>query len=43
MTDRPDNTFGFETLAVHAGAQPDPVTGSRATPIHQTRATIWIL
>ncbi len=25
---------GFDTLAVHAGAQPDPVTGARAVPIH---------
>ncbi len=41
MTDRPDNTFGFETLAVHAGAQPDPVTGSRATPIHQTTSYVF--
>jgi hypothetical protein len=24
------------TLAVHAGAQPDPTTGARATPIYQT-------
>jgi len=27
---------GFETLSVHAGAQPDPVTGARATPIYFT-------
>jgi len=27
---------GFATKAVHAGEAPDPVTGSRATPIHQT-------
>ncbi|WP_028102560.1 O-acetylhomoserine aminocarboxypropyltransferase [Pseudoduganella violaceinigra] len=27
---------GFDTLALHAGAAPDPVTGSRATPIHFT-------
>ena len=27
---------GFATLAVHAGAQPDPATGARATPIHRT-------
>lgn len=26
----------LETLAVHAGQTPDPVTGSRALPIHQT-------
>lgn len=27
---------GFETLALHAGQQPDPTTGSRAAPIYQT-------
>ncbi|MEL6817851.1 MAG: O-acetylhomoserine aminocarboxypropyltransferase [Pseudomonadota bacterium] len=29
---------GFDTLAIHAGAQPDPTTGARATPIYQTTA-----
>src|SRR5438132_443809 len=29
MTDR---LPGFSTLAVHAGAQPDPTTGARVTP-----------
>ena len=28
--------FHPETLALHAGQTPDPVTGSRAVPIHQT-------
>ena len=28
--------FAFDTLALHAGTAPDPVTGSRAVPIHQT-------
>ena len=28
--------YGFETLAVHAGAAPDPTTGARAVPIYQT-------
>ena len=27
---------GFETLAIHAGQQPDPATGAVATPIYQT-------
>lgn len=27
---------GFETLALHAGQQPDPATGARAVPIYQT-------
>jgi len=29
-------SYKFETLAVHAGVEPDPVTGSRNFPIHQT-------
>ena len=33
--------FGFDTLSVHAGARPDPVTGSRGTPIHQTTAFVF--
>ncbi|MDQ0998802.1 O-acetylhomoserine (thiol)-lyase [Phyllobacterium ifriqiyense] len=32
---------GIETLAVHAGAQPDPATGARATPIYQTTAFVF--
>lgn len=28
--------FGFNTRQVHAGYQPDPVTGSRSVPIYQT-------
>src|SRR5579863_3644061 len=32
---------GFETLAVHAGAAPDPTTGARATPIYQTTAYVF--
>jgi O-acetylhomoserine (thiol)-lyase len=27
---------GFDTLALHAGAAPDPVTGARATPVYFT-------
>src|ERR1700732_2076077 len=38
MTDRPP---GFSTLAVHAGAQPDPTTGARATPIYQTTSFVF--
>ena len=33
-----DYQFHFDTLALHAGTAPDPVTGSRAVPIHQTTA-----
>lgn len=35
------NNPGFNTLAVHAGAQPDPTTGARATPIYQTTAFVF--
>jgi O-acetylhomoserine (thiol)-lyase len=33
--------YGFNTLAIHAGAQPDPATGARATPIYQTTAYVF--
>ena len=35
------NNPGFNTLAVHAGAQPDPTTGARATPVYQTTAVVF--
>lgn len=38
MTDRP---LGFDTLAVHAGAKPDPATGARQIPIYQTTAYVF--
>ncbi|WP_011580506.1 MULTISPECIES: O-acetylhomoserine aminocarboxypropyltransferase [Chelativorans] len=38
MTER---TPGFNTLAIHAGAQPDPTTGARATPIYQTTSYVF--
>ena len=38
MTER---TPGFSTLAIHAGAQPDPTTGARATPIYQTTSFVF--
>ncbi|MBA2760455.1 MAG: O-acetylhomoserine aminocarboxypropyltransferase/cysteine synthase [Segetibacter sp.] len=31
----------FETLQVHAGQEPDPVTKSRAVPIHQTTSYVF--
>jgi O-acetylhomoserine (thiol)-lyase len=33
--------YGFETLAIHAGAAPDPTTGARATPIYQTTSFVF--
>ena len=48
-----DHTYGFNTLALHAGQRPDPATGARAMPIYQTTsyvfddtdhaATLWLL
>ncbi|WOP14710.1 O-acetylhomoserine aminocarboxypropyltransferase [Ottowia sp. SB7-C50] len=32
---------GFDTLAVHAGAQPDPATGARAVPIHLSTSFVF--
>ncbi|MFZ3170963.1 MAG: homocysteine synthase [Carboxydocellales bacterium] len=32
---------GFDTLALHAGQQPDPTTGSRAVPIYQTTSYVF--
>ncbi|MEM7696513.1 MAG: O-acetylhomoserine aminocarboxypropyltransferase [Pseudomonadota bacterium] len=37
MTDTP----GFNTRAIHAGAQPDPTTGARATPIYQSTSFVF--
>jgi O-acetylhomoserine (thiol)-lyase len=36
-----DRTPGFNTLAIHAGAKPDPTTGARATPIYQTTSFVF--
>ena len=39
MTDK--TAWGFETKQIHAGQEPDPSTGSRALPIHQTTAYVF--
>ena len=36
-----ERTPGFDTLAIHAGAKPDPTTGARATPIYQTTSFVF--
>jgi O-acetylhomoserine (thiol)-lyase len=41
MTMTAEQTPGFNTLAIHAGAQPDPATGARATPIYQTTSFVF--
>jgi O-acetylhomoserine (thiol)-lyase len=33
--------FGFDTLSLHAGQQPDETTGARATPIYQTASYVF--
>ena len=33
--------YGIETLAIHAGASPDPMTGARSTPIYQTTSFVF--
>lgn len=41
MPDQPNSTPGFDTLAIHAGASPDPATGARSTPIYQTTSFVF--
>ncbi|MCA0432502.1 MAG: O-acetylhomoserine aminocarboxypropyltransferase [Proteobacteria bacterium] len=36
-----DKKPGFDTLAIHAGASPDPATGARVTPIYQTTSFVF--
>lgn len=37
-----ENTMpGFDTLALHAGATPDPGTGARATPLHLSASFVF--
>jgi O-acetylhomoserine (thiol)-lyase len=35
------NDPSFDTLALHAGASPDPTTGARAVPIHLTTSFVF--
>ena len=37
----PDHHYGIESLCLHAGQQPDPVTGARAVPIYQTTSFVF--
>ena len=41
MSDENKPQLRFETLQIHAGAAPDPVTGARATPIYQTTSYVF--
>ena len=41
-TESPDTpAWSFETKQVHAGANPDPATGARVTPIYQTTSFVF--
>jgi O-acetylhomoserine (thiol)-lyase len=40
MTDETP-TYGFETLALHGGQQPDPTTNARAVPLYQTTSYVF--
>ena len=33
--------YGIETMAIHAGASPEPVTRARNTPIYQTTSYVF--
>lgn len=35
------NDFGFDTVSLHGGQQPDPTTGARATPVYQTASYVF--
>ena len=41
MPDTSNTAPGFSTLAIHAGAAPDPSTGARVTPIYQTTSYVF--
>src|SRR6476619_8459272 len=41
MSEPANATPGFSTLAIHAGAAPDPSTGARVTPIYQTTSFVF--
>jgi O-acetylhomoserine (thiol)-lyase len=36
-----NQAWGLETRLVHAGAEPDPATGARVTPIYQTSSFVF--
>lgn len=36
-----EKKYGFTTLQIHGGQQPDPATGSRAVPIYQTTSYVF--
>jgi O-acetylhomoserine (thiol)-lyase len=41
MVNSTDSEYRFDTLAIHAGQEPDPVTLARAVPIHRTASYVF--
>jgi len=41
MSMKKQDNAGYDTLIIHAGQSPDPVTGALATPIHQTSTFVF--
>ncbi|MFA5393367.1 MAG: O-acetylhomoserine aminocarboxypropyltransferase/cysteine synthase [Candidatus Ratteibacteria bacterium] len=41
MSEEKKNGLRFETIALHGGQVPDPVTGARAVPIYQTTSYVF--
>ena len=41
MSKTPKDDYGFETRMIHAGSQPEPVTGARQTPIFQNTGYVF--
>lgn len=41
MTKIDPKKYSFNTLAIHAGQEPDPTTGSRAVPLYQTTSYVF--
>src|SRR5664279_832499 len=39
--EHPMSDYQFETLQIHAGSAPDPVTHARATPIYKTTSYVF--
>ncbi|AOZ72705.1 O-acetylhomoserine aminocarboxypropyltransferase [Boudabousia tangfeifanii] len=35
------NNYSFDTLQIHAGQEPDPVTGARALPLYQSTSFVF--
>jgi O-acetylhomoserine (thiol)-lyase len=41
MTEKRKDSYGFETRMIHAGSQPEPITGARQTPIYQNTGYVF--